>query len=111
MSATFKPLVQGTYLAAATGTLYTATQRTRIDRFSVTNASGSAVTITLRVRPASESSDANNHRIYNAVTIPGDGDPVDLSSMLRTLNPGDLVRGNASTGNVVSVFADGVVFT
>ena len=109
--AIFSNLVQGAYVPNATGDLYTVGtgQRVRIDRFSVTNQTSSAVTVTLRVLPAG-ASDANEHRIYVAYSIPGDGKPVLLPAMLRTLKSGDRIRGSASSSNAISVFMDGVIF-
>lgn len=111
MSATFIPLLQGALVSNSLGDLYTAPGlRVRIDRFEAINQSGSAATLTLRVRPAASGSDANPHRIYIAVPIPGDGVPVSLPGMLRTLAGGDRIRAVSDVASAISIFADGVRF-
>lgn len=106
--ATPKPLVQGVYVPNAAGTMFTATQPTIITLLTLTNQTGSAVTVTLSIVP-SGAAPANNHRVTVTLSIPGNGKPASIPEMRHHLNAGDVIRAVASSATAVSMFASGLV--
>lgn len=106
--ATPKPLVAGVYLPTALGIMYTADQPTVITQVTLTNQTGSAVTVTLSIVP-SGGTPANNHRIAHTYTIPGNGKPFGVPDMRHHMNKGDTIRALASSGTAVSMRASGLL--
>lgn len=72
MTVTAKPLITAAYAANSEATQYTATNvKTIIDKFTATNVSASAATLTIRLVPSGGSASASNAIVYQKSVASG----------------------------------------
>ena len=92
-------------------TQYTSTlATTRIDDFSVTNKSGSAVTFSVNIVPSGGSAGAINLILDNKTVADEETYPCP-EIVGKVLAPGDFISTIAGTANALVMSASGIVFT
>ena len=104
-----KALIEGTQLTNINSTYYTATNvRTRIDKCTLCNTTGGAITVTLDIVVAAGTAGVTQ-RVMSARSI-GAGETYPCFSELvgHWLNPGDSIQGLASAATSITLRASGV---
>lgn len=108
MSVTAKVLINAKQAAGSVTTEYTAPSSTRtiIDKFTATNTTGGAVTLTIHIVPSGGSVDATN-KILDAYSIAANTF-LDLSQMQNhVLAAGDIIAVGASAATSITIRASG----
>lgn len=108
MSVLAKCLINSQFAPATTGNLYAAPAnvRTIIDKFTVTNTTASAATLTVHIMPSGGSLGAGNI-IVSAQSIAA-GALVDFTALQNhILNSGDSIQVLSGTANALTIRANG----
>lgn len=108
MSVTAKCLINSQFAPSSTGNLYVAPadKRTIIDKFTVTNTTGSSALLSVYILPSGGSIGASNE-IIDVQSIAA-GASVDLSIMQnQILNSGDSIQVLAGTASALTIRASG----
>jgi hypothetical protein len=103
-----KPLINAKYAANSATTEYTspASTRTIIDKFTVTNITGVAVTLTVHLVPSGGSAD-NTNKIIDALSVAANA-TTDISSLQnQILAAADFISVLASAANSLVIRASG----
>lgn len=111
MSITPAQLIAPQQLTNAAVTYYTSSSlTTRIDKFSVTNTTGGAVTITIYIVPSGGSASASNTITYQRSVNAGQtwNCPDVVGQVMKS---GDFIQALASAGASLTVMASGVQIT
>lgn len=111
MAFTPKKLVQGTMLTTSAATLYTCPANTRagITRFSATETSGAARTITVHIVASGGTASATN-KVTNVRTLDAN-ESADINEAKHILEAGDTIQALADAGSAVNVQVSGNLTT
>lgn len=108
MSVTVKTLIDAKQAAAGETTQYTvpASTRTILDKFTGTNTTGAAATLTVKLIPSGGSAGASN-TITSAKSIAA-GDSYTFPELAgHVLSPGDIISTLSGTANAITIRASG----
>ena len=101
-------IVEGQQLTASTATYYTAgTNRTRIDKMTICNTTGTARTFDLHIVPSGGAASASN-QVIDAKSV-GAGETYLCPEVVgHWLEPGDTIQAVASAASALSIVASGI---
>lgn len=111
MAVTPKRLVSGSQLAAAAGTLYTATNvKARIDAMAITNTTGGAITATVHLVPSGGTAGVTNC-VLSARSIAAGETLIVSGAIGQWLEAGGTIQALASSATSVVMVASGIEYT
>lgn len=108
VTVTAKPLINTKYASSSATAEYTvaASTKTIVDKFTVTNVTGSAATLTVQIIPSGESV-GTQHTVIGSQSISANT-TTDLSSLQnQVLTAGDIVRVAAGTASALVIRMSG----
>lgn len=108
MTVTARALFSAKQAESTETTQYTAPANTRtiIDKFTATNTSGAAATLTVRIVPSGGSASASNTIISARSVAPGTTE-LCADMVTHILNPGDFISTLASAASSITIRASG----